>query len=190
MDNDCFYNTVKKYLGGREVNDLVTTIPEGSGVFHIANVTPERYDAAWASRNPGRFSEHGQKVRYYASEFDICSREIGCPPGIDPSGVVFIAAEISSALNVIDVHKLPSNIQDELYAERDPDKKWQKSHLFMKAVREDGRFSDIRGAYFPSASGQLLGTGGSCLALFEKPIPTHIIGSGDCSWWRSQKEAS
>lgn len=109
--------------------------------------------------------------------------------GSDPSGVVFIAAELSETTNVIDVHKLGGEIKDEPYADKDPATKWQKSHLFMQAVREDDRFNNIRGAYFPSPSGQALGTGGSCLALFDEPISTNIIGSGDYAWWKSQKDA-
>ncbi|TWT72667.1 RES domain-containing protein [Crateriforma conspicua] len=190
MDNDQFYNNVKTYLGTCDRADIVTPIPQGSGVFHIANVLPERFDAAWVSQNAGRFSDDGEKVRYYANEFDVSAREIGYPPGSDPSGVVFIAAELTEPTNAIDVHKLSGEIKNELYADKDPATKWQKSHLFMQAVREDERFSDIRGAYFPSASGQALGTGGSCLALFDEPIPTNIIGSGDYAWWKSQQNVS
>ena len=190
MDNDHFYNSVKNYLINCNVDDIVTPIPQGSGVFHIANVPPEKFSQAWVSQNAGRFSDEGQKVRYYANQFDVCSREIGYPPGTDPSGVVFIAAELRETTNVIDVHKLPSSLNCELYVDKDPATKWDKSHLLMQAVREDGRFSDTHGAYFPSASGQALGTGGSCLALFEEPIPTNIIGSGDYAWWKSQDKAS
>lgn len=190
MDNEHFYNSVKNYLNNCDVDDIVTPIPQGSGVFHIANVPPERFSRAWISQNAGRFSDEGQKVRYYANQFGVSSHEIGYPPGTDPSGVVFIAAELSETINAIDVHKLPSDIKVELYEDKDAATKWDKSHLLMQAVREDGRFSDTRGAYFPSASGQALDTGGSCLALFNEPIPTSIIGSGDYTWWKSQGKAS
>ena len=189
MDS-AYFNSVKGYLAKCDVNDVITPIPKGSGVFHIANVTPDRFKAAWVSQNPGRFTDGRKKVRFYANEFDVCAREIGYPPGTDPSGIVFIAAELSETTNVVDIHKLPSEIGDELYADKNPASKWDKSHIFMQAVREDDRFRDARGVYFPSASGQSLRTGGSCLALFDEPIPTNIIGSGDYSWWKSQYKAS
>lgn len=190
MDNNNFYNSVKSYLNDCDVTDIVTSIPEGSGVFHIANVPPERFAPSWVSQNAGRFSNQGEGVRYYANEFDVCARELGYPPETDPSGVVFVAAELTKATNVIDVHKLPDEIKAPLFADKDPQSKWENSYSFMQAVREDDRFSDTCGAYFPSASGQMLNTGGSCLALIDEPIPTNVIGSGDYTWWKSQYNAS
>lgn len=124
MDNAQFCNNVKTYLADSDTGDLVTPIPQG---IHIANVPPGDFNAAWVSQNAGRFSDTEQKVRYYANEFDVCAREIGYPPGTDPSGVVFVAAELRDTTNVIDIHKLSGEIKDELYADKDPATKWQKS---------------------------------------------------------------
>lgn len=190
MDSQAFRDAVRCFLSTTESNGIITNIPGGSGVFHIANVSPSEFSPMWVSHNSGRFSDAGEAVRYYANEFNVSARELGYPPGTDPTGVVFIAARMNAETSVFDVHGLPSYLQMELYEDKDPKTKWDKSHILMETVREDPRFTDIKGTYYPSASGQILGTGGSCLALFCQPIPTTIINSGDYQWWLDQKEFS
>jgi hypothetical protein len=190
MDKDSYRMAIRKFLDNCIKIDVITQIPKGSGVFHIANILPNQFDKAWISQNAGRFSEEGEKVKYYADKFDVCAKELGYPLGTTPSNVVFVAAEITEDTSVFDVHKLPINLQSELYEDKNSVTKYEKSHVLMETVREDSRFKDIKGTYYPSASGQVLGTGGSCLALFDQPIPTNIIGSGDYSWWKSLYSAS
>lgn len=186
MDEYTFGTMVRKHLAQSNVADVVAEIPANSGVFHLANVSPRDFIPTWISPNSGRFSDEGEKVRYYANNFDVCAREIGYPPGVDPSKVVYVAAETSKAIKVVDIHKMPQAIQDELFADKSLETKWKKSHVFMDIVREDKRFSGVEGAYYPSASGKALATGGTCLALFREPIATNLIGSGDHNWWKSR----
>lgn len=190
MDNKVYYQLVEKYLSNCTLENLMTPIIEGSGVFHIANVPPASFNTAWVSANPGRFSKQGEKVRYYANEFDVSARELGYTPGVNLTGVVFVAAELKKTMNVIDVYKLPQEIKQPLFANKKPETKWEKSHIFMEAVQGSVRFENTCGVNFPSASGQMLETGGSCLALFDPAISTTVIGSGDYTWWKSRVNPS
>ena len=190
MEDEQFRNVVSSYLNSASPNTLTTELPAGSGIFHIANVPPEQFSPAWMSTSSGRFSVGGDKVRYFANNFDVCAHELGFGPGVEPSGVVFVASELSKSFSVIDVNKLPENIRNELYADKNQATKWQKSHVFMEAIRHNKGFGELRGVYFPSASGIVLGTGGFCLALFEVPLPQSIVGSGDHAWWIAQRESS
>jgi len=186
MDNDSYRDLLRAHLTQCAVADVTTQIPTGSGVFHIANVAPDKFNPAWVSTRPGRFSGDGEAVKYYANDFEVCARELGYPPGTDPSGVVFVSARMTAETIVFDIHKLPPALQAPLFDDKSVTSKWEKSYVLMKAVREDPRFTDVKGTYYPSASGQMLQSGGSCLALFDQPIPTTVVGSGDYSWFKAQ----
>lgn len=84
MDDESFRHNLCNFLTHCNMSDVITQIPEGSGVFRITNVSPERFDAAWVSQIGGRFSKPGEKVMYYANEFDVCAKELGYPPGPIP----------------------------------------------------------------------------------------------------------
>lgn len=189
MNYAMFQAEISSFLRTTQPGAVITEIPAGSSVFHVANVPASAYSPTWVSCRPGRFSPEGP-VKYFATNFDICTCEIGFPPGSIPSNVVFEAGETTTAFTVIDVHRLPDALKNELFADKNPDTKWYKSDVFMDIIKADARFSGVAGVYYPSASGQMLQTAGSCLLLTSETRPISISATGDYSFWKSPDAGS
>ncbi len=176
---------LRDFLPTIQPADIITEIPGGSGVFNVANVPPPTYSRTWVSWGAGRFSPSGEPAKFYATNFDICMSELGFPPGTIPTNVVFEAGETKNSFTVIDVHRLPEAIRNPLYADKNPATKWDMSHLFMDIVNSDDRYSGVAGAYYQSASGQMLQIAGSCLLLTSEMPPINIIATGDYWSWKA-----
>jgi hypothetical protein len=188
MENTQFKQQVVEYLGKVTRSDLVTEIPAESGVFQAVNVPPSRYCPSFVSTKAGRFTAKGEPAKFFATNFPICTAEIGFPSGSDATGIVFVAGKTSTTFDAIDVHRLPEPIKTELFGDRNVATKWEKSHLFMEAVKSEPRFEGINAVFFQSASGQALNMEGSCLLLIGDAPPVTITATGDFQTWKDGDE--
>lgn len=173
---EVFRREVQEYLSTHP-SGLLDIIPAGSGICRIANVSPEEYRSDYVSPSPGRWNVAGKPTSYFAQDFQLCMSELGYTSNNPPSGCVFELCESTEQLNVVNVTKLPEPLQSGIYIGQSGLGKWDMAHIFLDELQKCADYSDVKGVYAPSASGQLVGHPGACLASWSSQN-TRIIATG------------
>ncbi len=183
MDLTDFQATLSEHLrtGG---TSFLTDIPCGSGIIHLANVPHETWKPGFLSPNPGRWNLPEQPSKYFADDLTTCMAELGYWPEAKPYGRVVEVWETTKQFQVFDVTRLPGDLRQYLYEEKDPSRKWDASHVLVNCINGFDWADSVGGIYAPSASGLALNTGGMCLSTNPtfgnvKPITQHTFEEYD-----------
>ncbi len=189
MNTDSRVSTAALEFSSKNATEFITTIPARTGLYRIANVPPEEFDRDWVSRSGGRFCESGADSRYYTIDKTPSLLETRHELGVEPTGITYSIESLCNSIDVFDVHKLPQDIQEALYEDRDSSAKYEKSLLLMDAIEQSSKFvsAQLKGVLYQSASGNLHGIEGNCLLLTDSSVQTKIIDTGDCSGLKDWK---
>lgn len=183
---DQFREAVRKYLGTNSTGLLLTTIPEGSGICHIANVPEQDYDPCFVSTNQGRWNSAGEAAKYFASNFDIASIESHYPTGTPIEDRVFELHRTTKSIDAIKVSEsnLPQEIFRPLFEDKSPSTKWDLPAIFLEEVKKQPEFSNIQAIYAESASGIHLGVDGMCFVTSPLNGYTELAATGTSTEWK------
>jgi hypothetical protein len=166
---------IDNYLEGlTKPEELIITFPENSGLFRVVPVEPSAYDPAYISYKENRWNQEGHPNQYLARQLDTCLHELGVNTSTSPKalGHVYERRKANCAIPMLDISKLPKDIQNHIYSVDDNFGKWHNSHLFLTKFYTTYPELSLSGVYAPSASGIVLGYDGIC--VFTNPEWNHF----------------
>ena len=184
-DPDQYRDALREYLGTNSTGLLLTTIPEGSGICHIANVPVRDYDPCFVSTNQGRWNSAGEAAKYFASNFNIASIESHYPTGTPIEDRIFELHRTTKSFDAIKVSKsnLPQDLFHPLFEDKTPTSKWDLPAIFIEEIKKQPEFSGVQAIYAASASGMHLGVDGMCFVTSPLNDYTDLVATGTSNDW-------
>jgi len=185
-DPDQYREALREYLGTNSTGLLLTTIPEGSGICHIANVPEQDYDPCFVSMNQRRWNGAEETAKYFASNFDIGSIESHYPTGTPIEDRIFELHRTTKSFDAIKVSEsnLPQEIFQPLFEDKSPSTKWDLPAIFIEEVKKHTEFSNIQAIYAESASGMHLKVDGMCFVTSPLNDYTKLVATGTSNEWK------
>lgn len=144
--NDAAFRSLLQPWMVTGAQQLIVTVPQGSGVFRVIDLPSAQYQTGYVSTSPGSFKMLGESGNWYGTEIKTCLLEVG------PTGrPVYEATRFRQNTPFLSAFNLPAEIQQAVYEDRDliPGA-YSKSQIVLELAQlylPQGAYS---GVYFPS----------------------------------------
>lgn len=133
-------------------NQLLGTIPEGSGICRTVGVSSEKYDVGFVSIKGGSYKREGISGNWYTTDqkFELAKTEARV------SGqCIYERLEFNQNSPFLNCHNLPDKLNRAIYEDRDlPSGCFEKSLIVEEVARNYLDSNSFSGVYFPSRRGE------------------------------------
>jgi RES domain-containing protein len=186
MTEEQFRSGIHDFLQKKNA-DIVTQIPEGSGICHIATVSADKWITGFVNKEPGRWNKAGTPMKYYGDAFKTCAAE---KFGTDTNKLdecVFEHWQMTKSVISFDISKFPEPLRTAFFEDKgNPPEKWRKPHILIEEAQASPYFSGVHSVYAPSASGQELGIGGMVFATNDPYGVAKLLNTGNYQNWLNE----
>lgn len=145
MDDLTFRNLLDPWMR-TGAQQLLFTVPSGSGVFRVIDIPGAQYQTGYVSISPGSFKARGETGNWYGAAIKTCFAEV------EPQGnPVFEAIKFNQDTLFLSAYNLPMEMQRAIYEDRDlPSGSYSKSQIVLELGGQYLAPGSYSGAYFPS----------------------------------------
>ncbi len=179
MDDLTLRYETAQFLSTGDPNAILTSLPSGSGVLHIANTQPANWVSGYVGSSAGRWKIHGQEKKHFGDRAETSVLELAGLNHESMQDKVFEEWEITANTLAINVSCFPSHLQNAYFEDHSPAPgKWAKSHILIEELHQVPAFKGISSILAPSASGLALGISGLVLVADPRSTPMRMIRTG------------
>lgn len=146
MDNESFSYKLDQWMSTGH-HQLITYIPEGSGVFRLIGVAPDVYQTGFASVAVGSFKEACVSGNWAGTSLQTSFAEA------HPTGTpIYEVTRFTQSTPVLNAFNLPFEFQEAIYSDKDlaDSEKYTKSHIVLQIAEKYLAPGTHSGVYSPS----------------------------------------
>jgi len=159
--------------------EAIIQIPSGSGIFHVANISPNCWISGFVSPREGRWKFEGEHKKHFASTLETCCLELYGKETPPANEQVCEYWETTASFPALNINAFSPQLREAFYEDfGNPPGKWAKANLFTKLYAESSLGGNASSIIAPSASGVQVGSPGTIFLGDPSSLPIKLLSTG------------